>query len=134
MDRRGLIPIVLFVLAFALLAAAVASGGASFFLLLILPGLVGSSPLFAGGILCLILAFLTIPLAYSPSVEGPRTYPTSGPSPATPDSSGAAGVVLIGPLPIFFGRWRGVRGRAHWLAVLAGLVLVAVAVLLFVLP
>jgi uncharacterized membrane protein len=55
------------------------------------------------------------------SAEG-MSDPTELPASA---DAGAGGVVLIGPVPIFFGSWRGANRRTKWLvAAIGGAVLI----------
>ncbi len=126
MRTRVAVPLLLLAAGIGLLAAAVATGGASVFLVLIIPVVAGSSPLLILGVVCIVLAFLSVPFALAPEAhEGPSTAPPSPAGAAPPGEWG--GVVVVGPVPFFFGRWRGTRGGAYWLAVLAGIVLLAAA-------
>ncbi len=136
MRYRSAIPLLFLAAGVGLVTMAVLTGEATLYLLLVVPVVTGSSPLLLLGVACLFLGFLAIPFALGASgFEGEEPLPHSS-AESRGASGGWGGVVLVGPLPLFFGRWRGMRGRGYWLAVLAGalLVVVALAVLLWVRP
>jgi uncharacterized protein (TIGR00304 family) len=112
-----------------LLGDAVLFGRASLSLVLIVPVFSGSSIEFLLGVVLLILGFLLLPWAFVEPLEEER-LPTAEAPPATPSNSGATGggLVLIGPLPIFFGAWKNVSPRVRILAALVGAVLLIVLV------
>lgn len=118
----------------AVLALAVWSGGATLYLVGFIPVLTGSSPLLLIGILLLFLGILFLPLAFfdleSDDEEEPGPTGGVGPSAAPPSSgrSGAGGVVLVGPFPIFFGAYRHPSRSIYWIAVLVGTIALALAV------
>jgi uncharacterized protein (TIGR00304 family) len=124
----------LWVAGIALVALSVAQGGATVTLVLIVPVVSGSSLEFLLGVVLLIAGFVALLLAFSvggvleagslPSEEATDTGPSSGAS-----RGGVGGVVLIGPVPIVFGSWRGISRRARWALVLLGTLLVIAAVL-----
>jgi uncharacterized membrane protein len=114
----------------ALLAVSVATGASHLYLVLIFPVLTGSSALFGVGVLCVILGVLLLPLlAWAPE-DGPERIPGTGPAPPSSPSRGgvsSGGVLLLGPVPIFFGTWRRPPGWAFWLAVGIGSAVLALA-------
>lgn len=120
----------------ALVALSVADGSASLALVLIFPVVTGSSPVFFAGVVLIVVGFLAIPFALASS-GSPERPESSGPSAREPAASpapgsGFGGLVLVGPVPIVFGSWKGVsRQTVVWLA-LAGAVLLIVALVVFV--
>ena len=114
------------------LVAAVATGEATFYLVLVVPVLTGSSGLPLLGVVLLFLGFLTLPLGFPTDAhEGNDVLLSSAPSsprgPTPRSSSGSGGVILLGPVPIFFGSWKDPSSRVYWVAVLVGVVVLAVA-------
>jgi uncharacterized protein (TIGR00304 family) len=125
--------LVAFVAGAALVADAVLRGQASLSLVLVVPVFSGSSVEFLLGVVLLVVGFLLLPLSlWEPSESEPLLRPAEGPS-VPPPSTGAAGggVVLIGPVPIFFGAWKNVSRRVRLLAAVAGAVLLVVLVVGF---
>jgi uncharacterized membrane protein len=108
---------------------AVVNGSARLYLVLIFPVVTGSSPLFALGILGVvggvILLFLAVDQAPSRPAFGRSTPPPSS------GASTSGGVVLIGPLPIFFGAWKSSSRRTYRLAVFLGCIFFVAALVLF---
>jgi len=114
-----------------LIAFSVAEGQASLALLLIFPVLSGSSLPFLGGVVLLILGFITLPIGLAEGWEEPSTSPGALSSSSQNHSEGGAGggLVLIGPFPILFGSWRGVSRRTRrWLALFGAVSVIAVFV------
>lgn len=128
---RALGPLCL-VIGATLLAEALATGGARLYLLLIVPVVTGTTLAFGLAVLFLVVGFLLLPFTfvYEDLSEVPAISPTSPspPSPAGPADSG--GLILIGPVPIFFGSWRRSPPISYRWAVLVGVLLAVVAVLL----
>ena len=121
-----------FVAGVALIALSVADGGASVSLLVIIPIISGSSLVFLLGVVLLIVGFFSLPFAHTGTGDEatpalPETTPASG------TSGGAGGFVLIGPVPIFFGSWKGMARRTQWTLVLVGTFLFIAAIVVFVL-
>jgi uncharacterized membrane protein len=113
-----------------LLVDALTTGGARLYLLVIVPVFTGTSLLFGVSVGLLVVGFLLLPLAFTS--EEPIE---AGPGAATPradesESGGSGGMVLIGPVPIFFGSWRRNPPISYRWAFLVGLVLAVLAVLL----
>lgn len=124
------VPVALFVAGGALIALAVVSGGATFGLLVIFPFVVGRSLDLAGGILLVAVGFFTLPLAVGDEADA-EAADASLPRP-TP-SGGSGGILIVGPVPILFGRWKQISPRARlflWIGVAAAFVLVVVGALL----
>ncbi len=122
--------VALLVTGIALVAWSVVEGGASVALLVVIPVVSGSSLAFLLGVVLLILGFFSLPFTLaeewdgSPAPAGPST-PISPPA-STQGSAG--GFVLIGPVPIVFGTWKGVSRRTRWLMALAGGLLFTLAI------
>lgn len=134
---RG-IPVAFLAAGVASLVAAVATGEATVYLVLVVPVLAGSSGLLLLGIVLLFLGFFTLPLGFPGESEEGRggilPEPAPGmPRPATPPApAGSGGVILLGPVPLFFGSFRNPSPRVYWLAVLVGAVVLAVVLGFFV--
>lgn len=128
MRAAALVPVLLLAAGVGLVAVALAEGGASLALVLVVPVVVGRSLEFALGVLLLIAGLLTLPLAFPPPATSDEVGAGSPPGGA---SSDVGGLVLIGPVPIFFGRYRSLPTRTRVLvAILGALALVAAAVAL----
>ena len=105
-----------------LVGDAVLHGRASLSLVIIVPVFSGSSVEFLLGVVLLLLGIFLLPLAFvEPLDEAP---------PARSSSPGATsgGLVLVGPLPFFFGAWKNVSPRVRILAAIIGAVLLVVLV------
>jgi uncharacterized membrane protein len=115
-----------------LLGEALVTGGARFYLLLIVPVFTGTTPLFLLSVVLLVVGFLLLPLVFAstepPEVPSARAASTASPPAATPPTSG--GILLVGPIPIFFGAWRRNPPIPYRWALLVGVALAVVAVLL----
>jgi len=116
----------------ALIALSIAEGGASIALVVIVPVVSGSSLTFLLGVVLLIVGFLWIPFALvrEPDEESPSLPPSTGTAPAE-GQGGVGGFVLVGPVPIVFGSWKGISRRTRWWLALAGAVLLSVALVAF---
>ena len=123
-----------------LVLAAVASGGAHLFLVLIIPVVTGGTWELGLGVLFLLLGFFTLPLVFTANVESERAQPIpptrkksatepSGPSSASPENSG--GLILIGPVPLFFGTWRHRPPIPYWVAALLGAAILGILLFVF---
>ena len=110
-----------------LIVASIAEGGARVALVVIVPVVSGSSLTFLLGVALLIAGFLLGFLG----VPGSWVEPPASEAPSEPvgsERSGVGGVVLVGPVPIVFGSWRGTLSRrTRWTLALAGAALVIVA-------
>lgn len=122
----------LFVAGLALVALSVAQGGASITLVVIIPVISGSSLTFLGGVVLLLAGFLALLFSYSGGWEEESSSLSPGATPTTTGTGGAGGLVLVGPVPIVFGSWRGVSRRVRGMLALLGAVLLIVVVLAFV--
>jgi uncharacterized membrane protein len=124
----ALVPSSLLVVGASLVALAALQGGAELAIVVIVPVIVGRSLEFVAGVLLLVAGIFTLPLAFEPDeADDAPTTPRAAP----PASGGAGGLVLVGPVPIFFGTWKGASSRAWILAAVAGAVLFVAAVVLF---
>ncbi|MCI4368761.1 MAG: DUF131 domain-containing protein [Thermoplasmata archaeon] len=114
----------------ALIAYALATGSAHLFLFLIFPVVTGGSLQFALGVVLLIAGFvLSFATGAGEQLEGEATGPEGRGTAPTPSSEGF-GVVLIGPIPLFFGGWKN-RPRGVTIAwVIAGCALTVMAIAL----
>jgi uncharacterized membrane protein len=119
----------------ALIAWSILEKSASVALLVIFPVVSGSSASFLLGVALLIGGFLLLPLAlaYDGVEPAPSLGSTDTELPAPRSAGSAGGFVLVGPVPIVFGSWKGVSRRTRWLLALAGTVLLIVALVAFVL-
>ena len=103
----------------ALLADAVARGDASLALVVVFPVLTGSSAEFLGGTILLVAGIFALPFALAGPFEHVALEPADVPENA-PKSGTSGGLLLVGPVPIFFGSWRGVSRRTRWVVALVG--------------
>jgi uncharacterized membrane protein len=88
-----------------LVAFAVLTGGARLELVVVIPVVVASgSPWFLAGVLCLFGGILAI--GAGSTLELPTDRGPIDAGPTTASAGGAGGVVLLGPIPIFFGAWK----------------------------
>jgi uncharacterized membrane protein len=115
-----------------LLVDAVATGAAHLFLVVVVPVLTGTGPLFLLSLVLVVVGFLFLPLAFvGEGLPAAPVGPTGAATPEPVDDRGASGgMILVGPVPIFFGAWRRNPPISYRWALLLGLVLAAVAVLL----
>ncbi|MCI4332405.1 MAG: hypothetical protein L3K01_01545 [Thermoplasmata archaeon] len=117
------------VLGVALVVAAVATGAAHLELVVFVPVFVGgASALFLGGVLAIFLGLVLLPLAFGMEfaleplgVDGPE---------GAPPRSGSGGVVLVGPLPLFFGSWKSPSRISWWIAAGVGAAMVVAVLVL----
>jgi uncharacterized membrane protein len=108
----------------AAVAYAVAAGGAQVGLFLVFPVVFGDSWLFYGGVLLLLVGLFALPLSFAGDAE---VVPL--PTPGASTAGGSGGLVLIGPVPIFFGSWRAVSRRTRIAVAAAGMAILVAAVL-----
>jgi uncharacterized membrane protein len=131
MRARGVVSLVLLVGGAGLIVDAIARGGASVALVVVFPVVFGASAEFFLGVVLLFLGFVTLPFAFG------YTFATEEAEDGAPRShhevppQEVGGLLLIGPVPIFFGRWGHVRRRTRVLAALAGAALLVAAVAVF---
>jgi len=123
---RAYLSLVVTIAGIALLVDAVLRGTAQASIVLIVPVLSGSSPEFLIGTLLTFVGLVSLFLSWG-SVE--MFDAADGAEGSAPRSGG---VVLIGPVPIFFGEWKQMGRRGVWGWVAAGTIATAVLVLLFV--
>lgn len=115
-----LVPVLLLAAGVGCFVVAVATGAAATGVFVIFPFIIGSGPLAFLAALLVAAGLLTLPWAFTPAPEiGPSRPPPVEQRP----SSSWGGVALVGPVPIFFGSWRGPSRWIYWTAVVAGLVL-----------
>lgn len=127
------VPVLLFSFAVLLVGVGIATGSARLYLVLFIPVVAGSSGWLVGGIACLVLGLLTLPLLWGEETAA-APFDGGGSSQAA-ETSRSGGVVLLGPVPIFFGGWKHPPARLYWLAVAVGAALffgLLVALLVFV--
>jgi uncharacterized membrane protein len=116
----------------ALLVEALASGGARLYLLVFIPVFTGTTLTFGFSVLFLVMGFLLLPFSFVGTGRSEPT-PTAAsilPSPTATREEGSGGMILVGPVPIFFGSWRRNPPMSYRWAVLLGAVLAVVAILL----
>jgi uncharacterized membrane protein len=129
---RAFSPLLL-VLGAGLVAHAALTRGAHLSLVLIVPIVSGDSAEFSLGVLLIALGVFLLPWSLLGSIESepPQSRLPTGADDARSESSG--GVLLLGPIPIFFGSWRSPSRARYWVAVGVGLALFLVVVALFLL-
>lgn len=119
----GLVPLGFLAAGAVLVVWAALQGGAQLAVVVILPVIFGRSLDFGVGVLLLLVGFFTLPLAFGDSggfeSDAPRLTEAS-----------SAGLVLIGPIPIFFGSWSHASRRTRILAAVIGAAAVVGTVLL----
>ena len=108
MNARVIVPVAIFVVGIALIAAAVATGEAEVSLLLVFPVISGSSGLFVLGTVMILLSFVVgFALMAMGQLEVSRADIGRIGAASRPSSKAGetryGGVVLIGPVPIAFG-------------------------------
>jgi uncharacterized membrane protein len=114
----------------ALIGTAAVEGGATVVLVLVVPVILGQSPMFLGGVGLVIVGLIGSVLAAGPfSVDG-KPLPTD--VERSPRGSGSGGIVLVGPIPIAWGSATGLSRRARWGLAVVGGILLAIAVVAFV--
>ncbi len=130
------VPVVLLAAGVALVADAVLRGGATLALVVVFPVVSGGTAEFLLGAVLLFVGFATLPLALFPGSPDEDDAPAGPPlrSVAPPaEGSAGGGLILVGPIPIFFGGWKNVSRRTRWWVAAAGglllVVLVAIAFL-----
>jgi uncharacterized protein (TIGR00304 family) len=119
----------LWVAAAALIVHSVLDGGATVTLVIIVPVVSGSSAEFLVGVALLIAGFVLLWFSFAYTYAEPETPPAPPSGTGSSVPGGAGGVVLIGPVPIVFGSWRGISRRARWLLALVGALVLIVVVL-----
>jgi uncharacterized protein (TIGR00304 family) len=103
-------------------------GGAGLAIVVVVPVIYGRSLAFVAGVLLLVAGLFTLPLAFE--FDDPEE-PATGGGRTTGAGTSAGGLILLGPIPIFFGSWKDVSARTRLIAaVLGGAVLVAAIVVL----
>jgi len=116
----------------ALVAVSVLRGSTSASVLVIFPLFTGSSLLFLLGVLCLVIGFVALPFTLWDGGEAPEAEEVTLEEGAASDDSndagtgGLGGVVVIGPVPIFVGRWKNAPARVRWAIAVVGAVLLLI--------
>jgi uncharacterized protein (TIGR00304 family) len=123
---RWYLALIVLVLGVGLIVDALVRGSAQASIIIIVPVLSGNSPEFLLGTLLMCVGLLAVFLTSSDIELDDRS--------ASPDgaASRSGGVVLVGPVPIFFGEWRQMGQRGVWGWIAAGAIATAVLALLFV--
>lgn len=128
MRRWAVLPFGLLAAGAVLVIVALVEGGAQLALVVVLPVVFGGSLAFLLGVLLVVAGVFCLPLAFDWGLaldpEEPRARGAS--------AGGAGGLVLVGPIPIFFGSWKGVSTRTRIVAALIGAVVLAIAVVALV--
>jgi uncharacterized membrane protein len=125
--RRWAGPAIL-LLGVALVLAAVATGAAQLELVVFVPVFVGgASALFLAGVATIFVGLLLLPLAFGMEFAPDPMDPGASSDPTMPKSGG---LVLVGPIPFFFGSWKSPSRVSWWVAAGVGAAMfVAVLVL-----
>jgi uncharacterized protein (TIGR00304 family) len=122
-------PLAILSVGVALVITSVLAGGASVSLLVVFPIVSGSSLAFVLGVVFLIVGFLSFPLTLGEGWERVPAQPSTASGNSKNAESSAGGFVLVGPVPIVFGSWKGISRRTRWWMALSGGVLLAVVLL-----
>jgi uncharacterized protein (TIGR00304 family) len=124
------LPIALLAGGAVLIGDSIWSGATRVYLLVVFPVLSGATPGFLLGVVLLIAGFFLLPFLLSIEEDDlPRSRSGSIQADrAVRPSSG--GVVIVGPVPIFLGGWRGASTASYVVAAAVGVLLTAVVVLL----
>ena len=123
-----LVPAVLFLAGVALVVLSVTTGTAAFGIALFVPFVVGRSPELAIGVLLIVGGLFTLPLAFATGGTGDSLDPER----SSPDPVRGGGVVVIGPVPVFFGSWKDLPARTRWIVAIGAAVVFALVVLVIV--
>jgi uncharacterized membrane protein len=127
------VPPALLIAGASLIAYAVATGQARFYLVLIIPVVTGDSVALVLGAVLLVVGFLLIPWSFSGVAEDPPANRPHAPGVTAGSEPTSGGLLLVGPVPFFFGSWRTHSRARYWVAVGLGLALIlAFAALLLV--
>jgi len=112
-----------------LIGYAIQSGSASLALFVIFPVISGSSLPFVLGVVLTVVGIVGLMLSLSVDAEFVLDEPSEEPDPNAPKtparSSAAGGVVLLGPIPIFFGAAKPAGRKYYLLALFVAVVLFA---------
>jgi len=134
MRRSGWILVVLLAAGVALVVDAVVRGAASVALVAIIPVVSGTSAEFLLGVVLLLVGFLTLPLAFFSFESAPLALASTGrPAHSEAPTEEVGGLLLVGPVPIFFGSWSSVSMRTKVAVAVVGAVVLVVLVVAFVL-
>src|SRR5580658_3307840 len=132
MRRAGWVPLLLLGAGVALVVDAVLRGSASVALVAIVPVVSGSSVEFLGGVVLLLVGILSLPFAFLSGEEsGAPGTALAAPRRGETPTEEVGGLILIGPVPIFFGRWKDVSLRTKMIAALVGGAVLVLAVVVF---
>jgi uncharacterized membrane protein len=125
--RAAVVPGAFLAVGVGLIGLALVRGEATVGVFVVLPFVAGSSVPLVLGVASLFAAFLTLPLAVGTGPETRAPSPPGGGAERTGSSWG--GVVVLGPVPLFFGRYRSVPKWVRYAAAGGGVaLLVAFAV------
>ncbi len=126
MRPAGYLAVAAFLTGIALVVLAVIEGRATVSLVVIVPVVTGASGAFLLGVVLIVAGMFALPWALADVRDEDRPLPTPEDHPGSSPATG--GLVLVGPVPIFFGSWRGVSRRTRWIVALAGTVVLALFV------
>jgi uncharacterized membrane protein len=116
------------VLGLALVVAAVATGAAQLELVVFLPVFVGgASALFLGGIALVFVGLWLLPFTFGMEFE---LVAHDAPATSEPTTSNSGGVILVGPIPFFFGAWKSPSKVSWWIAAGIGAAMVVAVLVL----
>lgn len=126
----GLLSVVALISGAALVVLSVVAGRATVSLVVIVPVVSGSSGEFLLGVVLLIAGLFSLPWAFMDTATeaSPPSASRGPPESSNGSGGGTGGLVLVGPVPIFFGSWRGVSRRTRWIVALVGAAVLALFV------
>jgi uncharacterized membrane protein len=105
MGWSRLVPLVLLAAGVGLLVDAVARGGASVAVVVVVPVVFGASTEFLVGVVLLFFGLVSLPLALGYVFESSVTEELRSSARTEVPPAEVGGLILLGPLPVFFGRW-----------------------------
>jgi uncharacterized membrane protein len=114
----------------ALLVETLATGAAHLTLVVVVPVFTGSTPLFGLAAVLLVVGLFSLPLLFAgPDETATVSVVSDAPTPPRA-GGGTGGLVLLGPVPIFWGAWRQNPPISYRWAIFVGAILLVVAIFL----
>jgi uncharacterized protein (TIGR00304 family) len=114
MRRHAVVPAFLLLAGAIVIADAILRGAAAVSLIVVVPVVSGTSAEFLLGVVLLLVGFLTLPLAfYSVELASLDDLRSDRVGHGQAPAAEVGGMVLVGPVPIFFGSWKEVPRRTR---------------------